>query len=145
MIAANDPLGGGFDGTGAAAGAGLAATLEGGAAFVALDALLLDGGFDKAGFDGTGRELVFETGRGTALGAGETVGFTGARDFATTGRVGILVSGLDGWGSGSSAFLFVPPTFPLVGGTWRTTGGFRSSFLGTAAGTGEAGAWDNGG
>lgn len=143
-MAANDPLGGGFDDTGAAAGAGFAATLEG-TAFVALVKLLLSAGLVEATFDGTARGLALETGLGTALSAGEgAAGFPGTAGFATAGRAGILASILDGRGKGSSAFLFVPTACPLAGGAWRTAGDFRSSFLGAAVGTGEAGAWESG-
>lgn len=142
MIAAKEPFGGGFDCTGATAGAGwvgLAGTFWGATALGAADVLLFAVGLDRAGFDGIGRDVMFETGFGTALGAaGETAGFMETAGFDTTGLLGIFDSSLEGRGSGSSAFRFVP-LFPLIGGAWRKAGDFLSSFLGAAAGAGEAG------
>lgn len=129
-----------MDCTGAAAGAGLAGTFCGGATFVAADVLLLIVGFDGVGFDGTCLELAVDTGFATGLGAAEVIaGFVATVGFVTAGLLVILVSGLGGRGSESSAFRFVP-TFPLVGGTCRASSDFRSSFLGTVAGAGEEGA-----
>jgi hypothetical protein len=138
MIAAKDPLGGGLDCTGATEGVGLAGTFWGGVAFVAADAadvLLL-----IVGFGGTGLGLAAKTGFCNAFGiAGATVGLVATVGFMTAGLLVILVSGLGGRGSESSAFRFTP-TFALVGGTGRSSSDFRSTFLGTAAGAGEAGA-----
>lgn len=119
----------------------MTATFGVGPGLVAADELPLAAGLDVAGFGGIGL-LTDEGGFGTTLGAaGETAGFTATVDLGAAGRLGILVpSGLGGRGSGSSAFLFVPPTCPLVGGAWRIAGDFRSSLLGTAAGAGEEGA-----
>jgi hypothetical protein len=144
MIAAKDPLGGGLDCTGAAGGVGLAGTFWGGAAFVAADVVGLMIGFDVVGFGGAGLELTADTGFGTARGAGGVIPcFTGTGGFWTAGLLVILVSGLGGRGSGSSAFRFVP-ALPLVGGSCRASSCFGSTFLGAATGAGEEIACDSG-
>lgn len=103
--------------------------------------VLLIGGFDWTGFDGTNLEAA-GAGFGAGLATAEfTTGLLAAGDFGAAGRLVILVSGLGGRGSESSALRFIP-TFPVVGA--RASVGFRSSLLETAAGAGEAGAWDRG-
>lgn len=93
MIAAKDPLGGGFDCAAAAAGVGLAATLGIEPALVAADELPLTAGFGAAGLGGKGLELADEEGFGTTLDvAGETADFTPTVGLGATGRFGMLVA-----------------------------------------------------